>query len=120
MPEKLCCGTVGLPAPPRPLLLPPVNPVAFQRRNLDNPAAERAGQLLRQFFAAPAHDVHHVNGDDDRYAQLKQLGGQIQVAFEVGSVDNVEYRVRPLANEIFRATTSSSVYGESSRCRAGR
>ena len=33
--------------------------------------------------------VDHVQGDDDRDIDFKQLGRQIQVPFEVGGVDHV-------------------------------
>ncbi len=62
--------------------------------NLDNVAA----QLFRQrigvdLVAALAHNVHHVDGDDHRNAHFQQLGGEVQVAFQVAAVDDVQNRI---------------------------
>ena len=56
---------------------------------------DRDAQLLRQLFdvdsvAAGAYLVHHVQRKDHRDVQLHQLKGQIQVAFQVGGIDDVD------------------------------
>ena len=42
-------------------------------------------------------DVHHVDGHDHRDAQLGQLCGEVEVALQVGAVDDVQNRVGTLA-----------------------
>ena len=38
--------------------------------------------------ALPLGHVDHVQGDDDRHAQFEDLRGQVEVAFEVGGIDD--------------------------------
>ena len=74
---------------------------AFQRGDLNHFAAEFARQLGGvDLVAVFGNNVHHVDGDDHRDAQLGQLGGQIQVALQVGAVDDVQHRVRTLVDQI--------------------
>ena len=47
-----------------------------------------------------AHYVHHVDGHHHGDADLGQLGGQVEVAFNVGAVYNVENGIRSLAYQI--------------------
>ena len=64
-------------------------------------AAELAGKLLGVYLIAVlANNIHHVDGDNNRYAELHKLCGQIKVSFQVCSVDNVQYRVGTLGNEV--------------------
>ena len=57
--------------------------------------AEFLGKLLQvNPVAVFLNQVSHVYGDDNRDAQLKQLGGQIQVSFQVGAVDDIQDAVR--------------------------
>ena len=64
-------------------------------------AAELAGQLLGVYLIAVlADNIHHIDGDNYRYAELHKLCGQIKVSFQVCSVDNVQYRVGTLGNEV--------------------
>ena len=77
------------------------DPGALQRRNLDDLAAELAAELGRvDLVAVLAHDVHHVDGDDDRDAELGELGGQVQVSLEVRAVDDVQDDVRAFADQV--------------------
>ena len=39
--------------------------------------------------------VDHVQGDDDRHAQLQDLRGQVEVALEVGGIDDGDDDVGP-------------------------
>lgn len=58
--------------------------------DLNYPAAELAGQLPDiNLIAVLADDVHHVYCNDHGDTQLSQLSGQVEVALEVGAVDNV-------------------------------
>ena len=75
--------------------------VALQSGDLHDLAAQLAGQLLDvDLVAVLANHVHHVHGDDHGDAQLRQLGGQIQVALQVGAVDDVQDGVGALADQV--------------------
>ena len=75
--------------------------LALQRGNLDHLAAKLTGQLGEvDLVAVLADDVHHVHGHDHRNAQLGQLRGQVQVALQVGAVDQVQDDVRTLADQV--------------------
>ena len=52
------------------------NAVALQSGDLNDLAPQRLGQLVDvDLVAVLADDIHHVDGDDHRDAQLGQLGG---------------------------------------------
>ena len=66
---------------------------------------DRAAELTAQFFHVDAvpglfHKVHHVQRDDHGDTQLGELGGQIEVALQVGRVHDIEDGVGLLLNEI--------------------
>lgn len=42
------------------------------------------------FVTALADDVHHVNGNDNRYAHLKKLRSEVQIALKVAAVNDVQ------------------------------
>ena len=74
---------------------------ALQGRDLDDLAAKLTGQLCGvDLIAVLADDVHHVDGDDDRDAQLGELRGEVQVALEVRAVDDVQDRIGTLADQV--------------------
>ena len=78
--------------------------LSAQCADLDDRHAQRLGQRRRlDGTALLAHDVHHVERNYDRDAELHELGGQIQVAFQVGRVDDVENRVGLLGDQIVAA-----------------
>ena len=53
-----------------------LNSCLFQCRNRDDLAAQRLGELLRvDLIAVFVDDVDHIDGNDDRNAQLQQLCG---------------------------------------------
>ena len=75
--------------------------VTFKGGNLNYLAAELAGELIDVYLVAVLlDDVHHVDGDNNGDAELGQLGGEIEVSFEVRTVDYVKYSVRTLINKI--------------------
>ena len=76
-------------------------PVPFSAEISTTLQPELTGQLRRvDLVAVFLDDVHHVDGDDDRNAKLGQLGRQVQVALQVRAVDDVQNRVRALADQI--------------------
>ena len=80
-----------------------VNTFAFQRRDFND--IGRA-QLLTQHInvngvAVFAHNVHHVDGYQNGKSQVKQLRGQVQVAFQVGAVNDVDNGVGALVDDEF-------------------
>ena len=73
----------------------------LKSRDLDDPAAELAGKLRGiDDIAVFPDNVHHVYRDNDRDAELRELGGKVKVSLKVGSVDDIEYRVGALADKI--------------------
>ena len=98
-PENVCIGTVFVPsAALMAASAASMTPVALQGGDLDDLAAKLTGQLCGvDLIAVLADDVHHVDGDDDRDAQLGELRGEVQVALEVRAVDDVQDRVGTLA-----------------------
>ena len=75
--------------------------LALDGAGLDDLAAQRIGELFDvDPVAVLADHIHHVEGDDHWHADLQQLGGQVQVAFQVGSVDDVDHRVWVLVYQV--------------------
>ena len=75
--------------------------LALQGADLDRLAAQLGAQLLQvDLVAVLAHQVDHVHSHDHRDAQLDQLGGQVQVALDVGAVHDVEDGVRLLIDQV--------------------
>ena len=53
-----------------------LNTLVFQRGDLDDRTAKRAAQFLGvDFNACFLHNVHHVDGDNDRDTELTELSG---------------------------------------------
>ena len=64
-------------------------------------AAQLLGKLLCiDLIPVLPDNVHHIDGCHHRDTQLYQLGGQIQVPLQVGAVDDVQNRIRPLLDQI--------------------
>ena len=75
--------------------------VALQGGDLHHLAAQLAAQLLHvDLVAVLANHVHHVDGDHNGDAQLRQLGGQIEIALQIGAVDDVQNGVGALADQV--------------------
>ena len=84
------CGFGGFP-----------DAVALERRYLQHLAAQLAGQFLYvDAVAVLLYQVHHVDRHHHRYAQLGKLGGQVEVALQVGAVHDVEYRVGAVVGQV--------------------
>ena len=78
-----------------------IHAAALERRGGNDRAAEFAGKLVDvDLVAVLLDEVHHVEGDDHRQTQFKNLRGQIQVAFQVGRVDQVDDDVRVAIEKI--------------------
>ena len=78
-----------------------LNAVALQGGDLHHLTAELTGELLDvDHIALAAYNVHHVDGHHHRDAQLRELGGEIEVPFQIGAVHDVQNRVGPLLNQI--------------------
>ena len=61
------------------------------RRNLHDLAAQELAQLPNiDHIPILAHQIHHVDRYNNRDPQLEKLCRQIQIAFNIGSVDNVQ------------------------------
>ena len=78
-----------------------MTPVALQRGDLHDLAAQLTGQLRDvDLVAVLADDVHHVDGDDHGDAQLGELRGEIKVTLKVGAVDDVQNGIGALADQV--------------------
>ncbi len=78
-----------------------IDTVGFQCAHLENSAAE----LLRQLcsvngIAVLRYNIHHVDGDDGRDAELQQLGGQIEITLDIRAVHDIQDRIGFLLHQI--------------------
>ena len=77
---------------------------ALQGGHLDDGAAQLVGHLYGiDLVAVLLHHVHHVQGDDNGDAHLHDLGGQIQVALQVGGIYQVDDHIGVLVNDVVPA-----------------
>ena len=75
--------------------------VPLQGAHLHGLAAHGGPQLVQvDPVAVLAHQVDHVHGDHHRDAQLDQLGGQVEVALDVGAVHDVQDDVGLFAHQV--------------------
>lgn len=83
---------------------------ALQRGDFHDLAAHHLFQLLNvNLIPIFLDDVRHVNSHDNRDAQLQKLRAQIEVTFQVGTVNDIKNYVGPVLKQVFLATTSSRV-----------
>ena len=70
--------------------------------------------------------VDHVQGDDDRHAQLEHLRRQIEIAIEVGGIDDGHDDIGPrlaglsAEDDVDGHHLVGAACGQASRCRADR
>ena len=75
--------------------------VGVQGTDLDRLAAKLLSELCRvDPVTVLADQIHHVEGDDHRNADLHELGREIQVSLDVGSVDDVQDDIGLLIDEV--------------------
>ena len=78
-----------------------VNAGALQCRDLNDLAAQFLCQLVdADLIAVLADDIHHVNGYHYRNTQLYQLCGEVQVTFQVGTIDDIQDGIRTFLDQI--------------------
>ena len=66
----------------------------------DDRHPQRPGQARHvDFVPVLEHLVHKVQGDDHGALQLQELGGEVEVALDIGGVDDVDDGVRALAHD---------------------
>ena len=74
---------------------------SFDSGSLNNIATESGGKFFYiNLVAVFLNNIHHVEGNDNRNPHFQQLGGQIQVALDIGSIHQVENNIRFLVNDI--------------------
>ena len=77
------------------------NALALDGGDLHHLTAQGLAQLLRvQAVAVPPDNIHHVHCRHHRNSQLQQLCGQIEVALQIRTVDDVQNHVRPLLDQV--------------------
>ena len=75
--------------------------LALQRADFHTDTAQSLAQLLQIDGVTILTDqVDHIHGNDHRMTQFDQLSGQIQVAFNIGAIHNVQNRIRMLIDQI--------------------
>ena len=75
--------------------------LALQGAHLHHLAAQGLAQLLEvDLVAVLPHQIYHVDRHYHGQAQLDELGGQVQVALDVGAVHDVEDGVRLLIDQV--------------------
>ena len=67
---------------------------------------DRGPDFRRQFLkvdgvAVLVDKVHHVDGDDHGQTYFDQLGGEVQIAFQIGAVDDVQDHVGLFVDQVF-------------------
>ena len=78
-----------------------VDALGFQGGDLHDLAADLPAELLGvDAVAGLADQVHHIQGDDHGDADLHQLGGEVEVALQVGGVHDVQHHVGALIDQI--------------------
>ena len=78
-----------------------IHAAALERRGGNDRATELTGELVDvDLVAVLLDEVHHVESDDHRKSQFENLRGQIQVALQVGRVDQVDDDVRVAIEKI--------------------
>ena len=74
---------------------------SFQRGDLDDFTAHLLAEFVCvDLVALFSHNVHHIDGHDDRNPQLYQLCGQVKVTLQIRAVYNIQDRVRPVRDQI--------------------
>ena len=74
---------------------------ALERGDFYHLTAQLSAKLLDvDFIAVLLDNIHHVYCDNDRNAQLGQLGGQVQVALQIGAVNDVQNGIRTFAEQV--------------------
>ena len=87
--------------------------LALDGCGLNDRNAKLLGELLDvDHVAALLDDIHHVQRDNDRDAHFEQLGGQVQVALDVGRINEVHDSVRLLVYEIVACYDLLQAYTE--------
>ena len=75
--------------------------LVLQSADLNGLAAQLFAQLLQvDLIAVLTDQVDHVDSHDHGDAQLDQLGGQVQVPLDVGTIDDVQDGIGLLADQI--------------------
>ena len=88
--------------------------LVLKGRDHHNRAAELLGKLVRVDLVAVLLDqIGHVEGDDHGQAGLDDLKRQVQVALEVGGIDNLDDNIGLAAHEVIaRALLLGAVGGK--------
>ena len=74
---------------------------AFQSGDFHDPAAQLAGKFADvNLVAVLADHVNHIDCNHNRNPEFGQLRGEVEVSFQVGTVDDVQNRVGALGDEV--------------------
>ena len=77
---------------------------SFQSTGLDNLTAKSLRKFCNvNLISIFADKIHHVQRNYHWHSNFQQLGGQIKISFQIGSVHNVDHRVRMLGDQIVSA-----------------
>ena len=72
-----------------------VHPLVLGGRDWDNRDAQHGfHRVYVNCTAIACQLVHHVERNYDRHVRFQKLSSQIQIAFEIGRVDDVDYKDR--------------------------
>ena len=75
--------------------------LALQGGDLNSLTAQFLGELVQvDLVAVLANQVDHVDCHDNGDAQLDQLGGQVEVTLDVGTIDDVQDGIGLLVDEV--------------------
>ncbi len=75
--------------------------LVLQGGDLNSLTAQFLGELVQvDLVAVLANQVDHVDCHDNGDAQLDQLGGQVEVTLDVGTIDDVQDGIGLLVDEV--------------------
>ena len=74
---------------------------ATQGRGFDNGAAQLFLQACNiQMVTIFAHDIHHIHGNGHRNTHFQNLSSQIQIAFDVRAIDQIQNSIHVIIQKI--------------------
>ena len=74
---------------------------SFQSGDCHNFTAQFFCQFVDMYFITVLfYDIHHIDSHDNRNTKLHDLCGQIQVTLDIGTVYDVQDRIRSFVNQI--------------------
>ena len=73
----------------------------LQGGDFNNLASKLSGKLFGiDLVSVFLYDIHHIDGNNHRNTEFRQLSRQIQISLQIRTVDDVEDRIRSLTDQV--------------------